>query len=208
MPDIIVRQLGLQPYPETWQAMRQFTDQRGATTTSELWITEHPPVFTQGQAGKAEHILDAGNIPIVQTDRGGQVTYHGPGQLIIYCLLNLKEINTGVRNLVSALENAIIQLLSQQQIEAYSDKNAPGVYVNQEKIAALGLRIRKGNAYHGLSLNVNLDLSPFSRINPCGYANMSVTSLEQLGCHWSIEHTANTLIPLLTNELGYKAHYA
>lgn len=204
-PEVLIRSLGMQPYQETWQAMRDFTDQRNAQTTSEIWITEHPAVFTQGQAGKPEHILNAGNIPIVQTDRGGQVTYHGPDQLIIYLLLNLKEINKGVRSLVSAMEDSIIELMQNYSINANADKNAPGVYVDGAKLAALGLRIRKGNSYHGLALNVNTDLQPFSQINPCGYADLAVTSLQQQGISTTLSKTADKLIPILVRQLGYKA---
>ncbi|MEE9451739.1 MAG: lipoyl(octanoyl) transferase LipB [Gammaproteobacteria bacterium] len=177
---LLFRQLGQQDYQSTWRAMRQFTDARKKDTTDEVWIVEHPPVFTQGQAGKAEHILNPGDIPIVQTDRGGQVTYHGPGQLIAYLLIDIKRRKIGVRALVCAIEQSVIHLLSDYGINAYSQKKAPGVYVDQAKICALGLRIRRGCSYHGLALNVNLDLDPFSRINPCGYANLAVTQMRDL----------------------------
>ena len=165
---LTTRYLGLQPYESTWYAMRTLTDQRGSTSQSELWLLEHPPVFTQGQAGKAEHVLDAGDIPVVQTDRGGQVTYHGPGQLVAYLMIDLHATRLGIRQLVSAMEQSIIDLLAAMSIAARARADAPGVYVGDKKIASLGLRVRHGCTYHGLALNVDMDLAPFSRINPCG----------------------------------------
>jgi lipoyl(octanoyl) transferase len=160
--------------------MRLFTDNRQNETPDELWALEHPPVFTQGQAGKAEHLLTPGNIPVVQTDRGGQVTYHGPGQLVIYLLIDLKRRKLGVRQVVTLIENAIIEILADEfGLQAQADPKAPGVYVDGRKIAALGLRVRKGCTFHGLSLNIDCDLEPFSRINPCGYEGLAVTSLQQ-----------------------------
>ncbi len=175
-----VRQLGQQEYEQVWQAMRTFTDQRTHCTEDELWVVEHPAVFTQGQAGKAEHILSAGDIPVVQSDRGGQVTYHGPGQIVIYLLLDIKRRGIKVRPLITLLEETIIELLEKYGINAASRKDAPGVYVDHKKIAALGLRIRRNGCYHGLSLNVDMDLTPFQQINPCGYHRLQVTQLSAL----------------------------
>lgn len=174
------KDLGLSQYSEAWQAMRDFTDSRTESSEDQLWFTQHHPVFTQGQAGKAEHILNASNIPLVQTDRGGQVTYHGPGQLVTYFLLNLKRRKIGVRDLVTLIENSVIELLNQFGLETNAKPDAPGVYVDGEKIASLGLRIRKGCSYHGVSINVDMDLSPFSQINPCGYPGMHVVDLRGL----------------------------
>ena len=178
---LIIRDLGLVDYTDTWQRMQQFTDQRGDDTPDEIWLLEHPPVFTQGQAGKAEHLLMPGDIPVVQVDRGGQVTYHGPGQLVAYVLLNIKRRNIGVRALVTLIEQVIIQTLAQSGVNAYAKSDAPGVYVNEQKVASLGLRVRKGCTFHGLALNVDMDLSPFSRINPCGYAGMKMVQSKDLG---------------------------
>lgn len=182
---LLVRCLGLVDYVPTWQAMQAFTAARNESTPDELWLLEHPPVYTQGQAGKPEHVLNPGAIPIVQIDRGGQVTYHGPGQLVAYLLLDLKRRKLGVRDLVRRMEQSVIDLLADYGIESYGKVDAPGVYVQREgveaKIAALGLRIRNGYSYHGLSFNVNMDLEPFSRINPCGYAGLAVTQLADFG---------------------------
>ncbi|MBJ6138381.1 lipoyl(octanoyl) transferase LipB [Marinobacter litoralis] len=177
MTDLIVRSLGQQPYMETWEAMKSFTATRGETTVDELWCLEHPRVFTQGQAGKAEHILLPGDIPVIQVDRGGQVTYHGPGQLVVYLLIDLTRRKLGVRSLVDEIEQAIVRALAVYGIEAAPRSDAPGVYVNGAKIASLGLRVRKGCSFHGLALNVNMDMEPFSRINPCGYAGMSMSQV-------------------------------
>ena len=174
---LLVRQLGVQPYDATWRAMRDYTDSRDANSGDQLWLLEHPPVFTLGQAGKPEHLLDPGPIPVVNTDRGGQVTYHGPGQLVAYLLLDLKRAGLGVRGLVTLMEQAVIDLLADSGIEAVSRRDAPGVYVNEAKIASIGLRVRRGCSFHGLSLNVDMDLSPFDRINPCGYPGLRVTQL-------------------------------
>ena len=160
--------------------MRDFTLNRQEDTPDEVWLLEHEAVFTQGQAGKAEHILAAGEIPVVNVDRGGQVTYHGPGQLVAYTLLDIKRLEMGVRDLVSHLEHSVVDVLAQWGVLAYAKPDAPGVYVNGAKIASLGLRIKKGRAYHGLALNVDMDLSPFQRINPCGYAGMAMTQLKDL----------------------------
>lgn len=171
----LVKYLGMTDYGQTWQQMKDFTFQRDSKTRDEIWITEHPPVFTQGQNGKAEHILDSGDIPVIHIDRGGQVTYHGPGQLVVYCLLNLPRLGLGVRALITHIEEAIITLLDDYGLKAAARADAPGVYVGEAKIAALGLRIRKGCCYHGLSLNIDMDLSPFQRINPCGFEHLTVT---------------------------------
>ncbi|MCC2637138.1 MAG: Octanoyltransferase [Moraxellaceae bacterium] len=178
MPILIVRHLGLVDYVPTWEAMRAFTDARTADTPDELWLLEHAPVFTLGQAGKREHVLAPGDIPLVQTDRGGQVTYHGPGQLTGYCLIDLKRLNIGPRAFVEAIEDALVEVLQALGIPALANRDAHGVYVEGRKIASLGLRIRKGCAYHGFSLNVDMDLEPFSRINPCGYAGLAMTQVK------------------------------
>jgi len=173
----VVKNLGLQPYAAVFQEMQQFTDARNAETTDEIWVLQHSPVYTLGQAGDPAHILNAGEIPVVQSDRGGQVTYHGPGQLVIYPLLDLRRYSMGVRSLVELLENVVILLLSEFGISARSRRDAPGVYVENKKIAALGLRIRRSCSFHGLSLNVDMNLEPFSRINPCGFAGLEVTQM-------------------------------
>lgn len=172
-----VRQLGLADYLETWQAMRDFTDQRSAQTVDEIWLVEHHPVFTQGQAGRAEHVLAAGDIPLVQTDRGGQVTYHGPGQLVVYPLLALKRLGLGVRDWVTCIERTVAATLAEYGVESYPKADAPGVYVGGRKIASLGLRVRRGSSYHGVAINLDMDLSPFARINPCGYEGLMMTQL-------------------------------
>lgn len=177
---LLVKRLGLQPYSQVWQAMKAFTDSRGPDSADELWLVQHPPIFTQGQAGKAEHVLAAGDIPVVQTDRGGQVTYHGPGQLIAYPLLDLRRLDLGVRKLVTALEHSIIGLLAEWNINAEARPDAPGVYVDACKIASLGLRVRRGCSFHGLSLNLDMDLQPFQRINPCGYNGLQMTQMADL----------------------------
>jgi len=188
--------------------MREFTDRRGKRTPSEIWLLEHPAVFTQGQAGRPEHILDPGDTPVVQSDRGGQVTYHGPGQLILYLLLDLKATGKGVRGLVSAMENAVIELLARLDIPARAKRDAPGVYVEESKIAALGLRVRHGYTYHGLALNVDMDLEPFSRIDPCGYPGQAVTSLAQLGVALDLQEAGRLLVESLTRQLHLETHWA
>jgi lipoyl(octanoyl) transferase len=203
MPEIVVRRLGRQDYLPTWQAMRAFTDARGPDTRSEFWLVEHPPVFTQGQAGRAEHLLDPGDIPVVQTDRGGQVTYHGPGQLVLYLLLSLREAGIGVRGLVGAMETTVIDLLAARGVSASARADAPGVYVDDRKIASLGLRVRRGCSYHGLALNVCNDLAPFMRINPCGYAGLEVTSTRLLGLEDDLDTLADDLVARLCATLGY-----
>ncbi len=204
---LIIRQLGLRDYLPTWQAMRDFTDQRTADTASEIWVVEHPPVFTQGQAGKAEHLLGPGDIPVVQTDRGGQVTYHGPGQLVVYLLISLREAGVGIRRLVTTMDNAIIALLAARGVAAGARADAPGVYVDGRKVASLGLRVRRGCTYHGLALNVSNELEPFQRINPCGYAGLEVTSTRLLGIEDDQSTLAESLVRLLCDDLGYEARY-
>jgi len=174
---VIVRNLGCAAYEPTWHAMQHFTQTRDADSADEIWLLEHPCVFTQGQAGKAEHVLAAGDIPVVQVDRGGQVTYHGPGQLVAYILIDVRRSGQGVRDLVNAMENSLIELLSDYAVAAQARPDAPGVYVADKKIASLGLRIRRGCSFHGLALNVDMDLQPFQRINPCGYAGLQMTQL-------------------------------
>jgi lipoyl(octanoyl) transferase len=174
---LLQRELGLVAYEPTLQAMKELTDTRTDASPDELWLLQHPRVFTQGQAGKAEHVLAAGDIPVIQVDRGGQVTYHGPGQWVLYLMINLRRHQLGVRGLVDLIELSLVALLGEYGISAAPKPKAPGVYVNGDKIAALGLRVRKGCSYHGLSLNVDMDLEPFSRINPCGYAGLQVTSM-------------------------------
>ena len=177
---ITIQELGLQDYDSVWQAMREFTDKRDQQTPDELWVVEHPPVFTQGQAGKPEHLLVPSEIPLVQSDRGGQVTYHGPGQLVVYPLLNLKRKRLGVRELVTLIENSVVECLREFDIDAAPKPDAPGVYVQGDKIASLGLRVRRGCSFHGVSLNVMMDLKPFSYINPCGYAELAMTQVADL----------------------------
>ncbi len=177
---IQLKTLGRRDYLPVWQAMRDLTDTRGDSTPDQFWLVEHTPVFTQGQAGKAEHLLMPGDIPVIQTDRGGQVTYHGPGQVVLYPLLDVRRRRLGVRELVTAIEQAVVEVLAGYGIEAQARADAPGVYVGDDKIASLGLRIRRGASYHGVALNVDADLAPFQRINPCGYAGMRMTRLADL----------------------------
>jgi lipoyl(octanoyl) transferase len=179
-PELVLRELGLVDYEPTLEAMKQFTDSRNADSPDELWLLQHPRVFTQGQAGKAEHVLAPGDIPVIQVDRGGQVTYHGPGQWVLYLLVDIRRHKLGVRDLVDLIEQSILQLLGEYGIDAAAKPDAPGVYVAGDKIAALGLRVRRGCSYHGLSLNVDMDLEPFQRINPCGYEGLRVTSMAAL----------------------------
>ncbi|MEE4462103.1 lipoyl(octanoyl) transferase LipB [Azotobacter chroococcum] len=205
MPGTIgVREPGLLDYLPTWQAMQRFTNGRGPETGDELWLLEHAPVFTQGQAGKAEHVLFPGDIPVVQVDRGGQVTYHGPGQLVGYLLLDVRRLGIGVRELVSRIERSLIGLLAGYEVEAYAKPDAPGVYVGEMKIASLGLRIRNGCSFHGLALNVDMDLAPFRRINPCGYAGMVMTQLkDQARGPVEFAEVRSRLRAQLAAQLGY-----
>jgi lipoyl(octanoyl) transferase len=199
---VIIRQLGRQPYEPVFKAMQRFTDERLDETQDEIWLVEHDAVFTQGQAGKAEHILMPGDIPVVQVDRGGQVTYHGPGQQVIYLMLNIRRRKLGVRHLVSAMEEAVVGLLEKYDVNAYPKPDAPGVYVDEKKVCSLGLRIRNGCSFHGLALNVNMDLSPFQRINPCGYAGMEMIDTARLNGPVSLETAGRELTNLLLEALS------
>ena len=198
---IIIRELGLQPYQQVWQQMQAFTDQRTETSEDELWLLQHPPVYTLGKNAKVEHILDPGAIPVIQSDRGGQVTYHGPGQIIVYTLLDLNRMRIGVRGLVTRIESSIIELLKDDGVTANARAQAPGVYVDGKKIAALGLRVRRGRSFHGLALNVDMDLEPFSRINPCGYQDLEVTQLSDLVDAVDIHRVAARLLSHLQQQL-------
>ena len=199
---LMIRDLGLADYTTVWHAMQTFTDERNASTPDQLWLLEHHPVFTQGQAGKEEHLLFPGDIPVVKVDRGGQVTYHGPGQLVVYVLLDLKRRNLGVRQLVTLIENVLVELLQGYGINAYAKADAPGVYVDEAKIASLGLRVRKGCTFHGLALNVNMDLSPFSRINPCGYAGMQMVQAKDLGGPLSVAEAKQRIVQCFQQQLN------
>ncbi|KAA9000140.1 lipoyl(octanoyl) transferase LipB [Affinibrenneria salicis] len=201
---ITIRQFGVQPYQPVSLAMHHFTDLRDAASGDEIWLVEHPPVFTQGQAGKAEHVLTPGDIPVIQSDRGGQVTYHGPGQQVMYILIDLKRRRLGVRQLVTALEETVIQTLAHFSVNARARADAPGVYVGEKKICSLGLRIRKGCSFHGLALNIAMDLSPFQRINPCGYAGMQMTQLSALAPGATLPDTAPLLVGTFMQLLGYR----
>ena len=197
--------LGQQDYQTSWQAMSDFTNQRTPETPDQLWLVEHPPVFTQGQAGKAEHLLFPGDIPVVQTDRGGQVTYHGPGQLVAYPLLDLRRLNIGVRELVTRIEQTIVATLAHYGIESAAKPDAPGVYVNGDKIASLGLRVRRGCSFHGLALNVDMDLSPFRRINPCGYQGLAMTQIRDLMPNPpNLAQVQDQLVTEFARKLGYE----
>jgi len=176
-----IHNLGLRPYQEIWDAMRAYTAARDATSEDQIWLVQHPPVYTQGQAGKPEHLLAPGDIPVIQIDRGGQITYHGPGQIVMYLLLDIRRAGIGIRALVSLIEESVIGFLQEQGIRAQSRADAPGVYVDGKKIASLGLRVRGGCTYHGVALNVDMNLEPFSRINPCGLVGMQMTQLRDLG---------------------------
>ena len=201
---LVVKRLGRQDYEPVWKAMHEFTDQRTEDTLDEVWLVEHNPVFTQGQAGKAEHLLNTGDIPVVQSDRGGQVTYHGPGQLVAYFLINLRRKNFGVRDLVTHIENIVINTLKAYDIDSAARPDAPGVYVDGKKICSLGLRIRKGCSFHGLALNVNMDLAPFLRINPCGYEGMEMVQISQVGGPNNLHLVEEQLIQELVTLLDYK----
>ncbi|EGR1565747.1 lipoyl(octanoyl) transferase LipB [Vibrio parahaemolyticus] len=201
---LVVKRLGRQDYEPVWKAMHEFTDQRTEETPDEVWLVEHNPVFTQGQAGKAEHLINTGDIPVVQSDRGGQVTYHGPGQLVAYFLINLRRKKLGVRDLVTTIENLVINTLKAYNIDSAARPDAPGVYVDGKKICSLGLRIRKGCSFHGLALNVNMDLTPFVRINPCGYAGMEMVQVSQFNGPSDVETVEKQLIEELVTLLDYE----
>lgn len=200
---IVVRNLGRQDYEPLWRSMQRFTDERTASTPDEIWFTEHPPVFTMGLNAKPEHLLAPGDIPVVQIDRGGQVTFHGLGQLMVYPLLDLKRAAVGVRTLVTGLERCVVDLAAEFDIEAAARPEAPGVYVSDDKLASVGLRIRRGCSFHGMALNVDADLEPFARINPCGYAGLQMTDLRRLGVALDLEQTAERLLPIFLRHLGY-----
>ena len=199
---LIIRQLNNLDYVDVWHAMQNFTDNRDENTVDELWLVEHPPVFTQGQAGKEEHILMPGDIPVVKVDRGGQVTYHGPGQQVVYVMINLRRRKMGVRNLVTLIENSIIASMADFDIEAKAKPDAPGVYVDGKKVASLGLRVRKGCSFHGLALNVNMDLSPFQRINPCGYQGLEMVQTIDLQGPSSVAQAGDSLVKHLSELLN------
>jgi lipoyl(octanoyl) transferase len=202
LPDI--QRLGRTDYEPVWRAMKQFTEQRTSTTQDEFWLTEHNPVYTQGLNGRKEHVLNTADIPIVKVDRGGQVTYHGPGQLIVYFLLDLNRLGIGIRRLVSSLEQAVVNLLQIYNIDAHARRDAPGVYVGEAKIAALGLRVRKACCYHGLSLNLDMDLTPFSGIDPCGYKDLPVIQLADLVGEFSRPQLEQQLCRELIETIGYE----
>jgi lipoyl(octanoyl) transferase len=199
---LCVRRLGLMDYEPVWRAMQTFTDERGEDTPDELWLLEHPPVFTQGQAGRAEHILAPGDIPVIQVDRGGQVTYHGPGQIVAYPLIDIRRRQMGVRELVTGMEHAVIDVLHSYSVDAKARADAPGVYIEGVKIASLGLRIRKGKSFHGLAFNINMNLEPFQRINPCGFEGLQVTNLSAFA-EVSMLDVEDRLIEGLCKVLGY-----
>ena len=200
---VIIRHLGLQPYEPTWRKMQQLTDHRDTDTVDEIWLLEHQPVFTQGQAGKAEHLLNTGDIPVVQVDRGGQVTYHGPGQLIVYLMINLRRRKIGVREIVTLMEHSIISVLADFSVPAYAKSDAPGVYVGDTKIASLGLRVRRGCSFHGLALNLNLDTAPFLRINPCGYAGMQMSNLADYVHDLDKQRVTGLMVDFFVKKIGY-----
>ncbi len=200
----VVRHLGIVDYLDSWQQMQAFTDSRTENTADELWFLQHNPVYTLGKNGKTEHILNSADIPVINSDRGGQVTYHGPGQLVVYTLLDIKRLSIGVRELVTLIEQNIIELLAGYKVVANARRDAPGVYVNDAKIAALGLRVRKGCCFHGLALNVDMDLEPFSRINPCGYEGLEVTQLKDLMKNVQFETVVDDLQQRLAKSLRYE----
>ena len=205
MVELVVRHLGLADYLPTLEAMRRFTAERDESTPDEIWLLQHPRVFTQGQAGKAEHLLAPGDIPVIQVERGGQVTYHGPGQLVAYLMLDLRRKKLGVRELVTAMEQALVDVLAGYGIEAAPKADAPGVYVAGDNIASLCLRVRNGCSFHGLALNVDMDMAPFQRINPCGYAGLKMVQLKDLlETAPSLDEVAQRLEPALRERLGYR----
>jgi len=202
---IAIRELGRQDYVPLWQAMQRFTDTRAESTPDEIWFTEHPPVFTMGINASEDHLLAPGDIPVVQIDRGGQVTFHGPGQLMIYPLLDLRRSNKGVRTLVTALEQSVVDLAADFGVAAASRADAPGVYVDGDKLASIGLRIRRGCSFHGMALNIDVDLEPFSRINPCGFAELQMTDFRRLGIDLDLESAWPQLLPHFLRHLGFES---
>ena len=198
---MIVRALGVTAYEATWRAMQRFTDGRGERTEDELWLTEHPAIYTLGLAGRREHVLRDNGIPVLAVDRGGQVTYHGPGQLVVYALVDLRRARLGIRDMVRRLESAVIEWLSTHRIDAYGKVDAPGVYVGSAKIAALGLRVRRHSTYHGLAVNVAMNLAPFNDIDPCGYPGLAVTQLRDLGVTRTVAQAGEELAPFLQARL-------
>lgn len=207
MSEYVVKHLGRQEYAPIWHAMQTFTDERTADTPDEFWVVEHDPVYTLGRATKPEHLLRKNDIPVVPIDRGGQVTYHGPGQLVVYTLVDIKRLGIGVRRLVNTLEESVVALLADHGVTSESRADAPGVYIEDSKIAALGLRIRKGCSFHGLALNVDMDLTPYQDINPCGYAGLAVTQTKDHGITATPAQLADQLLGLLTAALGYNERY-
>jgi lipoyl(octanoyl) transferase len=205
LPAPRVKHLGRVDYVPTWKAMERFTLERSAETPDEIWFLQHPPVFTLGLAGKMEHVLDPGTIPVVHIDRGGQVTYHGPGQLVVYPLLDLRRLGLGVRALVDALEMSVVDTLAGYGISAHNRRDAPGVYVEARKICSIGIRVRRGSSYHGIAFNVDMDLEPFARINPCGYEGLEMTQLSALGGPQDLDRVARDLQPALLERLGYNS---
>jgi lipoyl(octanoyl) transferase len=199
---LIIRDLGRQDYVPLWRAMQRFTDSRSDATPDEIWFTEHPPVFTMGLNASREHLLSPGDIPVVQIDRGGQVTFHGIGQLMVYPLIDLSRSNLGVRRLVTALEQSVVNLAAEFDVVAAARKDAPGVYVDGAKLASIGLRIRRGCSFHGMALNVAIDLEPFSRINPCGYSDLRMTDLQRLGIDVDLQLASRRLLPHFLSHLG------
>jgi lipoyl(octanoyl) transferase len=203
---VLIRRLGSEDYLSTWKNMQEFTDSRTEQTPDEIWVLQHPPVFTQGQNGKPEHLLDPGSIPVINVDRGGQVTYHGPGQLIAYTLVDIQRKHFNVREIVTRLEKAIIQLLLSYEIPAETQCKAPGVYIDNKKIASIGLRIRRGSAFHGLALNACMDLEPFSRINPCGFAGLEMAQVSHWHPDLDLSSLESKLVESLVANLGYTTH--
>ena len=200
----VIRHLGEVDYLKTWQAMQDFTDTRDAETADEFWFLQHPPIYTLGKNGKPEHVLNAQDIPVVNSDRGGQVTYHVPGQIIVNTLLDLNRFNIGVRELVTRIEQSVIELLADYGVNSSARRDAPGVYINDAKIAALGLRVRKGRSFHGLALNADMDLEPFSRINPCGYEGLEVTQLKNFIDDLAIDEVVSDLQHKILKNLSYE----
>ncbi|WP_423063794.1 lipoyl(octanoyl) transferase LipB [Candidiatus Paracoxiella cheracis] len=204
MNDVIIRQFKtIQPYHDTWEAMKIFTNQRSTETTDEIWLLEHLPVFTQGLAGKPEHVLNPHHIPIVQTDRGGQITYHGPGQLMVYLLLDIRRLGLQTRTFVRTIEQIVVDYLKSLKIEAYGKEDAPGVYVDEAKICSIGLRVKRGFSYHGLAFNIDLDLTPFSYINPCGFKGLQITQVKDRALTITMDQVMQNIMPYFLNHFGY-----